>query len=77
MTPQFIMRMAINSNATEQDRRNALNEIDNLRDAPSYAKPGYRNPKKCVLCSLTGIHLISRLTDLLERYGFSCEWSDE
>ena len=51
-------------------------EIDNMGFSPSYAEPGYEQPKRGILLANWNV-FPSTIDTLLERYGFAVEWSDE
>lgn len=60
----------------EARNRAAISEIENLGFANEYAEPGYDDPPKGIL--MTNWNVFPRgLDDILERYGFAIEWSDE
>jgi hypothetical protein len=75
MTPQFVMSHAIDK-SEPANIRHAESEIECLDYANGYAEPGYTDPEKCVLFADWN-PFDRKLTDLLERYGYACEWSDE
>ena len=56
--------------------QSAMSEIDNLLYACQYAEPGYVQPRKGVLMANWNV-FSTDVTDLLEKYGYSIEWSDE
>lgn len=60
----------------EQRKRSAMSEIENMGYATEYAEPGYKQPDKGILFADWNV-FPSKVTDLLERYGYKCEWSDE
>lgn len=60
----------------KQRRRSAESEIENLGYAPSYAEPGYDQPLCGVLMANWNV-FPSKVTDILERAGYSIEWWDE
>jgi hypothetical protein len=83
MTPQYILKQSLcrephcNSRGTrEQQIITALQEIENMGFAKSYAEPGYTDPAKAVLFANWN-YLPSKALELLEYYGYVCEWSDE
>jgi hypothetical protein len=78
MTPEYILRKGINDvpHCSELSADRRLQHIENLQWAPGYAEPGYSDPNKSVL--FFNWNEVSRRTfDLLEQYGFECEWEDE
>jgi hypothetical protein len=78
MTPEFILRKGLSEtpHCSELPADRRLQHLDNLGWAPGYAEPGYSDPKKAVL--FFNWNEVGRRTfDLLEQYGFECEWEDE
>ena len=65
-----------NADYDRQRRRSAESEIDNLGWAPKYAESGYDQPKVGVLTANWNV-FPGELPDVLERAGYSIEWSDE
>jgi hypothetical protein len=60
-----------------QAARAAQQEIENMGIvAPHYSEPGYSNPKHGIVFADWN-NLPGKLGDILERAGYSCEWSDE
>lgn len=59
-----------------QREQSAKSEIDNLGYAPGFAEKGYDEPRKGVLFANWNV-FPSKIDDILERMGYSCEWSDE
>jgi hypothetical protein len=88
MTPEYILRAAIRdlehrtalpfcgSDTLQARVHNAQSELDSLQWANGYVEPGYSNPEHLILFANWN-HFPSRVTDLLERMGYSVEWSDE
>lgn len=60
----------------ESQRRFGESEIENLGWSPDYAEPGYTAGPRGVLTANWN-YFTRDITDILERAGFSCEWSDE
>jgi hypothetical protein len=56
--------------------RNATSEIESMDYCHAYGEPGYDQPKKMILFANWN-YFPSRIGDLLEKAGFSIEWSDE
>jgi hypothetical protein len=54
----------------------ATSEIENMTWAPAYAEPGYTQPAKGILLANWNV-LPSDVGPILERMGYSLEWSDE
>lgn len=76
MTPEFILKASLNREPLCSNRATTQSDIDDVQWSEGYAEPGYDQPKKGVL--LANWNYFSReVTDLLERYGYSIEWSDE
>lgn len=79
MTPEYILRKGIAAEAphcSTLDVKHRLAHFDNLGFASGYAEPGYTDPKKAVL--FFNWNEVGRRTfQLLEQYGYECEWSDE
>lgn len=76
MTPEFILKASIGHEPHCSNRPTKVSDIDDVQYAAEYAEPGYAQPKKGIL--LANWNYFSRkVTDLLERYGYSIEWSDE
>lgn len=59
-----------------QLERAATSEVENMGYAPGYAEPGYEQPRKGVLMADWNV-LPRRFDEVLERLGYSVEWSDE
>ncbi len=59
-----------------QLQKTATAEIENLQFAKEYAELGYTNPTRGILFANWN-HLPRELSDVLERYGYAIEWSDE
>ena len=80
MTPEYILRKSLcrKPYCAHEDnwRAMALSFIENLEYAHEYAEPRYDNPKKAILFSNWN-YFPSKVTDLLEKYGYSIEWEDE
>lgn len=79
MTPEYILRKGIAvepPHCSQLDVRQRLAHFENLGWAPGYAEPGYRDPKKAVLF-FNWNEVGRRTSDLLEQYGYECEWEDE
>lgn len=79
MTPEYILRKGIAAEAphcSQLDVRQRLAHFEYLEFAPGYAEPGYTDPKKAVLF-FNWNEVGRRTCDILERYGYECEWSDE
>ena len=78
MTPEYILRKGINEapHCSELPAERRLQHLEDLGWAPAYAEPGYLKPKKAIL--FFNWNEVGRRTfDLLEQYGFECEWEDE
>lgn len=84
MTPQRIIEAA---KASTTDRT-TLQRLDCLDWAPEYAEPGYSNPKRGGIWfgnwndggnygDPSRDTTMSRVAELLEKYGASIEWEDE
>lgn len=67
---------ALRADYLAQLERAARSEVENMGYAASYAEPGYEQPKRGILLANWN-RLPSKLTDVLERAGYSIEWSDE
>ncbi len=85
MTPEYILRKSLCRPAHclgQYEEKNggrlafAESEIESMRFAHGYAEPGYSNPAKCVLFANWN-YFPSNIDQILERYGFAIEWSDE
>lgn len=79
LSPQYILRASLCREphcASGDWKRTALNIIENLDYAPSYAEPGYTQPERGVLFANWN-YFPSSIDDTLERAGFSIEWEDE
>ena len=59
-----------------QLKRTATSEIENIGWAPGYAEPGYDQPKRGVVMANWN-HLPKELDSILDRAGYTVEWSDE
>lgn len=76
MTFEHILRKSLCRPAFCSDIKSRLSEIDNVSVAKEYAEPGYSNPDKLIL--VANWNYFPRDVDsILERYGYSIEWSDE
>lgn len=60
----------------EYQQRSIESEIECLRWSPGYAEPGYTDSKKGVLFANWN-YFDNRTCNLLEKYGYETEWSDE
>lgn len=80
MTPQFILKQSLCREAHcyhGKDRvRSAESEIECMNYSREYAEPGYTQPDKGILFANWNV-FPTKVTDILERYGYSIEWSDE
>jgi len=59
-----------------QLKQSATAEIENMTYAPAFAEKGYTQPRTGVLMANWNV-LPDALTDVLEKLGYECVWSDE
>lgn len=78
MTPQYILRKSLCRPAFCSDDyvKWRANEIEDMTYAASYVEPGYSHPNKGILFANWN-YFPRGIDSLLERYGYSVEWSDE
>jgi len=80
MTPQYILKASLcrepNCASESNWKRTAESEIENLDWASDYAEPGYTAGPKGILTANWN-YFPSNIDQILERAGYSTEWSDE
>lgn len=78
MTPEYILRKSLSlpPHCSERSPEERSRYIEYTEFSPAYAEPGYRDPAKGILFNNWN-YFPARVTDLLERYGYEIEWSDE
>lgn len=92
LSPQLIMRASLTRHikeiskpadastpswqTPESQQRSGESEIENLGWAGEYAEPGYTAGERGILTANWN-YFTRNVTDILERAGFECEWSDE
>jgi len=78
MTPEYILRKSLNlkPHCSELPAEQRAHYIENTGYSAEYAEPGYDTPKRGILFNNWNF-FPSRVTDLLEKYGFAIEWEDE
>lgn len=76
MTPQYILRASLCRVVAPGERRRAESEIECLAWYDDYAEPGYSAERHGVLAANWN-PFPDDVVSLLEKAGFSIEWSDE
>lgn len=80
MTPEYILRNSLkrkpHCDSNPDYVRRANEAIENLEWSKEYAEPGYTNPDKAILFANWNI-FSNDATNLLEKYGYDIQWSDE
>lgn len=61
---------------SDRAREHRMQDVDDIITSIGYAEPGYDDPEVCVLLGNWN-DFSQRAYDLLERAGYSLEWSDE
>lgn len=82
MTPEYIIRKSAcrpphcDSSTPERLADRQESELENMNWSREYAERGYTQPSKGILFANWNV-FSKDLDGLLERYGYSVEWSDE
>jgi hypothetical protein len=77
MTHSYILKASLRTgNLDAAAIQSGYSEIENMNWFPGYAEPGYCPPRHGVLVANWNL-FPARVFDLLERYGYGTEWSDE